>query len=377
MKDFYSFDEYSIPLWVKALFWGLYMVVFVYAVWKTLLSAPKKTKVSTIRQRRVEASYLIILYFAAYAVFYCVNPDYFRYRDWLNFPFSMDFHKEQVYAFLIMFCRSLPSEYPYEVFRLIVWGGGVLLVLYTSRMYRNLLMPGLNVLFLFVFYSGTFCYARASLAMTVYFMGISICLWGKNRWKQILGLGLAVCSYFFHHEMIIGIAALPALLLPFEKKKSICFSLILLAISITVLTYINSNLAIMESVFGNDELAEKMEEFSNQEQGVFRMSTFVKYADFFYPFFLITTIFYRYKKLPKPIAGIYRITFALLMATVAFMVVSGLRSTYTYRVMYITIIPMSILITYCYNQGLFKKYQFVIMLLLALLANSVRLINAS
>lgn len=370
MKDFYSFDEYSIPLWVKALFWGLYMVVFVYAVRKVFVSAPKNN-------RRVKVSNLIVLYFAIYAVFYCVNPDYFRYREWLSFPYLMDFHKEQVYAFLIMFCRSLPFDYPFEVFRLIVWGGGVLLVLYTSRMYRSLLMPGLTVLFLFVFYSSTFCYARASLAMAVFFMGVSIYLWRKNDWSKLFGMGMAICSYFFHHEMIIGIAVLPALLLSFEKKQSKYYSLVLLAILIGGITFINSNLELMESIFGADELAEKMEELNDQEQGAFRMSTFVKYADYFYPFFLITTIFYRYKKIPDTIAGIYRITFALLMATVAFMVVSGLRSTYTYRVMYITIIPMSILIAYCYNQGFFKKYQLAVMLLLALFANSVRLINAT
>ncbi len=370
MKDFYSFDEYSIPIWIKALFWGLYMVVFVYAVRKTLFSAPRN-------KRYVEASKLIAVYFTIYAVFYCVNPDYFRYRDWLNFPYLMDFHKEQVYAFIIMFSRALPFDYPFEVFRLIVWGGGVQLVLYTSKMYRSLLMPRLTVLFLFVFFSGTFCYARASLAMAVFFMGVSIHLWGKSLWPKLLGIGLAFFSYFCHHEMIIGIAALPALLLPFEKKKSRINSLALLTIIIGGITYINSNLALMESVFGNDELTEKMEEFNNQEQGVFRMSTFVKYFNFFFPFLLITNIFYKYKEMPDAIVGIYRITFALLMATVAFMVVSGLRSTYTYRVMYITIIPLSILITYCYNQGLFKKYQFVIMLIIALLANSVRLINAS
>lgn len=369
MKDFYSFDELSIPLWIKALFWGLYMVVFVYALWKTQFAAPKN-------KHHVEVSSLIVLYFAAYAVFYCINPDYFRYRDWMDIPYLMDFHKEQVYGFLILFCRSLPFEYPFEVFRLIVWGGGVLLVLYTSKMYRNLLIPELTVLFLFVFYSGSFCYARASLAMAVFFIGVSIHLWGKNLLAKMLGIGLAIGSYFFHHEMIIGVATLPALLLPFDKKKSIYFSLILLVIITTVLTYINSNLALMESVFGDDELVEKMEEFSNQEQGVFRMSTSVKYLNIFYPFLLITNIFYRYRTLPDAIAGIYRITFALLMATVAFMVVSGLRSTYTYRVMYITIIPLSILITYCYKQGLFKKYQFVIMLLLALLTNSIRLINS-
>ena len=369
MKDFYSFDEYSIPLWIKALFWGLYMVVFVYAVWELLIKAARK-------KRKVEVNYLIVLYFAAYAVFYCVNPDYFRYRNWLNFPFLMDFHKEQVYAFLIMFCRSLPFDYPFEVFRLIVWGGGVLLVLYTSRMYRSILMPGLTVLFLFAFFSGTFCYARASLAMAVFYMGVSLYLWGKNRWKQILGLGLAVYSYFFHHEMIIGIAALPCLWMSFEKKKMIKFSLIILVIIIVGLTYINSNLDLMENIFGADELVDKMEQLNEKEQRVFRLSTFISYLNVFFPFYLITKLFYRHKRLPKPIVGIYRITFGLLLATIAFFVVSGPRSVYTYRVLYITIIPMAIMMTYCYNQGYFKKHEFAIMLLLAVLTNSIRLINA-
>ena len=370
MKDFYSFDEYNIPLSIKTLFWGLYMVVFVYAVWKMMVVTPRS-------KRNVEVSQLFILYFAAYAVFYCVNPDYFRYREWLNYPHLMDFHKEQVYAFLIMFCRLLPFDYPFEVFRLIVWGVGLLLVYLTAKQYRRLLMPGLTVMLLFVFYSGTFCYARASLAMAVFFMGISIYLWGRHSLSKILGLSLAIGSYFFHHQMIIGIAVLPGLLFPFEKKKTRVVSLVLLGLFIAGITFINSNLTLMESILGNDELAEKMEDFNNQEQGVFRMSTFIKYSSIFYPFLLIAKSFYQQKKLTKPITGIFRITFALVMATAAFFVVSGSRSTYTYRVMYITIIPLSLLIAYGYNQGLFRRYQLVVMLILALLSNSVRLINAT
>jgi len=370
MKDFYSFDEYSIPLSIKVLFWGLYMVVFVYSVWKTLVASP-------MNRRNVEVSHLFILYFAAFAVFYCVNPDYFRYRDWIKYAIFEEWGKEQIYLFFILFCRRLPFSYPFEVFRLIVWGGGLLITLFTARMYRGLLRPGLVMLFLFVLFSATFCYARASLAMAVYFMGVSIYLWGKDHNDKLIGIALAVCSYFFHHELIISIVALPALLLPFEKKKSRVYSLILFVVVIGLLTFINSNLALMESIFGNEELVDKMEEFNNQEQGVFRMSTFVRYFAIFYPFILITRNFYRHKKLPTAIVGIFRITFALIMATAAFFVVSGSRSTYTYRVMYITIIPLSILITYCYNQGLFKKYQLVIILILALLSNSVRLINAA
>jgi hypothetical protein len=41
-------------------------------------------------------------------------------------------------------------------------------------MYRGLLLPGLALLLLFVFYAGSFSYGRASLAMAVYFLGIAL-----------------------------------------------------------------------------------------------------------------------------------------------------------------------------------------------------------
>ncbi len=368
MNNFYSFDEYSIPLWIKALFWGLYMVVFVYAVWKLLLAAPQN-------KRHVNASYLILLYFTAYAVFYCVNSDYFRYREWLNVPAFVNWQKEQVYTYIIMFCRSLPTRHSFELFRLIVWGGGLLLVFCTTQMGRRFLNPELVLMFLFVFFCGHFSYARVSLAMAVFFMGVGICMWVKHPLAKILGVGVAMCSYFFHHELIVGVALLPCMLLPFERKRAKKYSLILFAVIVAGIIYINSNLALLEDIFGNDEMADKIEYFNEKEQGAFRMSTFINYLNIFYPFFLITMSFHKHKCRRKAVAGMYRITFVLLMVTLAFFIVSGERSIYAYRVLYIMIIPLSIMIAYCYNQGFFKNYQLAIMFFLALLTNSVRLIN--
>lgn len=369
MKNFYSFDELTIPLEVKALFGGLYMVIVVYAVIKTLLAAPRN-------KRYVGASGFVALYFTVYAMFYCVNPDYFSYREWMNFPMFMDWNREQVYFFIIIFCRLIPFDYPFELFRLIVWGGGLLLVIFLARMYRSLLRPGLVILFLFVFYSGTYSYARGSLAMAVYFLGVGIFLWRKDHLSKVSGLALAISSYFFHHEMIIGIGALLCLMLPLEKKKSLPLVVAMLGVMMLGLLFINSNLGLMQSVFGADEIAEKMKTYNEREQGIFRASTAVSYLDFFYPSFLIMGFFYRCKRLPKAIAGLFRVTLVLLLATIAFFVVSGSRSTYTYRVLYISIIPMSILMAYCYNQGFFKKYQYVIMILIAIVANCMRLIQA-
>ncbi len=367
MKEFYSFDEFTIPFWIRSLYWGIYMVVFAFAVWKLLLS-------KTSYKQKKNVTYLFGVFFAFYAVFYCINPDYFRYREWLYVP-DIDFwEKEMFYVYTVILCRRLPFEYPYELFRLIVWGGGIFIVFQTFRMYRRMLLPGLSLLLLFVFYAGVFSYARASLAIAVYFMGIAIYLLQDRKALKLLGLCIALSSFYFHREMLIGIVLLPCLFIPFERKKYSFVSIILLLVVIIAISFVSSNLEFLDQMFDNDDISTKMEEINEKGQGAFRLSTLIKYLNFFYPFYLITK-YCRKKKNPHSIVGMYRITYGILMASIAFMIEFGSRSVYTYRVMYISMIPLTLLIGYGYNNGYFKRKLFLIMMIFALLSNSIRFIN--
>lgn len=369
MKLVYNFDGESIPAWVQLLFWLLYMVIFVYAFKKTVLSWNRNKRYNDI-------TWLFIVYFILYAIFYCVNDDYFQYRYWLyGFDFSY-WGKEMFYVYAILFSRRLPFEYQFEVFRLIVWGGAFSIAYYIYRMYRGLLLPGLTLLLLFVFYSSAFCYGRASLAMAVYFLGIALYLGLGNKgvFLKILGVVIAIFSYSFHHEMLVGIALLPCLFIKFEKRSMSYFSLLGLVIAMIALTYLSSYAQYLDSLFDNDELSSKVENFAEKEQGAFRLSTLIKYLDYFYPFFLITKHFWN-RKVPYFIAGMYRITYGILMVSFAFMVVLGSRSVFSYRIMYITMIPLALLISYGYYNKFFTKNQFLIMMLFALLTNSIRFIN--
>lgn len=370
MQDFYSFDEYSIPFWIRELYYSIYIAVYAYAIWKLFLSAPKNKKNSDVTR-------WFILFFVLYVVFYCINPDYFRYREWI---YGRDFSlwdKEQFYVYVILLCRRIPFDYPFEVFRLIVWGGAIAIAYFTFRLYRSLLLPGLALLLLFVFNAGTVSYARASLGMAVYFLGIALYLYNKDKMLLLraLGIALAVSSYYLHREMIVAIGLLPILFIPLEKKRMAFVSVFGLVAAIIGISFFINNTEYLDSIFDNDDITSKMEDFNEQEQGAFRLSTFIGYIKYFYPFYLITKIFWR-KKLPHMVSGMYRITYGILMASVAFMVVSGLRSVYTYRVMYISMIPMALLTGYCYCNGYFKKKELEIMMSLALVASSIRFVNA-
>ena len=368
MKLVYNFDGSAIPMWVQLLFWLLYMLISVYTFRKLFFQYQQNENCMDIRG-------LFTVFFMLYAVFYCVNDDYFNYRDWI-FGRNFDFWgKEYIYIPIIYFCRLLPISYPYEIFRLIVWGGGILIVYHTYRLYQGLLLPVLALLLLFVFYAGTFCYARASLGMAVYFFGVAFYLLHDRKTLKLLGIGIALLSFFFHHEMIIGIAVLPCIFIPFERKNFIILSLFMVLIAVFALSYVSSYLQFLDQMFDNNELSSKVETMSEKGQGVFRLSTLVKYLNYFYPFFLLMKTFWE-EEPPRSVIGMFRITYGILMASVIFMVVFGLRSVFTYRIMYISMIPMSLLIGYGYCHRYFTRNEFLIMMIFTLLASSIRFINA-
>jgi len=368
MQYIYGFDENTIPFWIKALYWGLYMLAFVYAIRKT-------SSLVTKDEEPRDVTIWFGVFFALYAVFYCINDDYFSYRQWIDGRDFSWWTKEYFYVYVILFCRSLPFDYPFEVFRLIVWGGAIFIAYQTYRLYEELLLPGLTLLLLFVFHAGVFCYARASLAIAVYSLGIALYLFHNGMIWKLLGIAVAFSSYFFHHELLIGIAVLPCLFIPLERRDFSCLSIFLLLFAIVAISFFSSNLDYLDALFDNDDITSKIEDYNEKEQGVFRLSTFIRYLKFFVPFCLLTISFWK-KGAPYPVIGMYRITYGIMMASVAFMVIFGLRSVYVYRTMYITTIPTSLLIGYGYCQGYFTKKQFLIMIALALLSSSTSIINA-
>lgn len=368
MNYIYQFDEFSIPLWIHTLFWILYFIPFLLYFYKLVLNRKKEI-------HRTHTTVLFTLYFIVFVVFYCIGTDYFSYRNWV---FNSDFtlwSKEMVYPLLIQFCKSLPTDYPYELFRLIVWGGAILIVSLSAWQYRQHFDHGLAIVFLFVFYCSSFCYARASLAMSVYFAGLSLFLNAQNKTIRTLAVILACTSYFFHHEMIVGICLLPFLFIPFEKKRVLFLSIFVILIALIVLSFSSFNMGYLNSVFDNDDISSQIEHFNDKEQRTFRMSTLVSYLTYFYPFYLITKLLFK-KKAPYSVTRMYRIVYGIIMVSIAFMIVSGARSVFTYRVVFISMIPLTLLINYCYCIGYFNRKQLLIMMVLALLSNSVLYINA-
>lgn len=419
MNFVYNFNETSIPSRIKILFWVLYVVPFLFMWGKVIYN--KKIKIpktiiayiyisfsalfvvvycihfdylywllyiipflflwgkSLYKKKefpKAISTYFFISFFALFAVFYCINSDYFAYRDWVSGRDFTFWAKEQIYVLIILLCKLLPTNYPYEAFRLIVWGGAVILVYFSARQYKEKLNSGAVVFFLFVLFSSTFCYARASLAMSVFFAGLSLFFYAQGRLQKMLSMTLAVSSFFFHYEMIVGIGLLPCLFIPFEKRKSRIFILVVFVIGLAVISYLLSNPQFVDILFGNDDMSDKIEDFNDKEGGSFRLSTFVNYFKYYLLLILFSIYLKKNNENEKFILGLYRITCGIMMVATIFAIVAGVRSTYTYRILYISMIPLSIMLSYFYFNGYVKKQHMILILIFAFLSNSVRFINS-
>lgn len=419
MNFVYNFNETSIPSWIKILFWVLYIVPFLFLWGKVInkkkIKIPKafttyiyifisvlfalayciyfdtlywlfciipfiflwgKALYKKKKYPKAISTYFFISFFALFAVFYCINSDYFAYRDWLSGRDFTFWAKEQIYVLIILLCKLLPTSYPYELFRLIVWGGAVILVYFSACKYKEKLNSRAVVFFLFVLFCSTFCYARASLAMSVFFAGLSLFFYAQGRLQKILSMSLAVSSFFFHYEMIVGIGLLPCMFIPFEKRKSRIFVLVVFVIGLAVILYLLSNPQFVDILFGNDDMSDKIEDFNDKEGGSFRVSTFVNYFKYYLLLFLFSVYLKKNNEIEKFILGLYRITCGIIMVATIFAIVAGVRSTYTYRILYISMIPLSIMLSYFYFNGYVKKQHMILILFFAFLSNSVRFINS-
>lgn len=142
------------------------------------------------------------------------GTDWYHYlEEFVNIKAGCGTSLENVYVWIIQ--NISPN---YLSFRLIVFGGALLLFLKTVN---NLSVSKELVLFLFgVIYIIWFSYARATLAMALAFYGYSLIVKNTHNFRSVvLGCLILLSSYYFHKTaaFAIGVVALALLLKKFPR----------------------------------------------------------------------------------------------------------------------------------------------------------------
>lgn len=291
---------------------------------------------------------LLITFFAVTA---CYTGDFFGYKELVKlYDISMDnYHLEPIYQFIIVLVNN-----NYVLFRTIVWGGSVLCIMRTAKTFNTNVLMTLFIMFLL--FTTQFCYARATLAMSVYFLGLSVFLKGQEYRRPlvfILGLALLMCSYLFHKSMLVVIALTIFCFIPITKKTIVPILLGLLILSIGIDTLTSSFQDALMSM-GDTQLSEKIEQSRELDEGRQSVNaTFFGWISLiweyvpFYLTFIIVAIEMLKKDIQKgPMVGIFRVTFAIVVMSTMLLFFSTQSFTYFYRYLYMSFIPLSILTVY-------------------------------
>lgn len=152
---------------------------------------------------------------------------YYHYYLWAKGDGITHVPMEEPYLWLLKnVCQS------YIQFRLIVWGGALLLFLWCIKFLK--LNLSLSLFFFCCIFLIYFSYARVSLAITMITLGYClVCDHNTNISKKIFGLIIIASSFYFHKSAILGICAvLLSLIINKFGKKGIYIAILLYPITI-------------------------------------------------------------------------------------------------------------------------------------------------
>ena len=362
-----SFTEDSIPQWYRVLYSGIMLALCIFSFFYI-----KKVKLPLEEKRRRSIGFLV--FFIFFSIGYCVNSDYFNYRNWVIWAsrwYDSD-ASVALYQSLAYWCNG-----NYDLFRFVVWGGGLILVYISSRKLH--IDSFTTLLILFVFYCTYFCYARASLAMAVYWFGVVffVTTSSKSIIKKIIGIILIFSSIIFHREMIVPVLCLPFMFVSFSRKYAIAYIIVILVVIALAFVVFRDNIG----VFGNfylDKMAKYEEQMMygemmwQQRNWNGLLKTYIGYMLYLIPIAVISLKIFSTKNITsvsQSTIRIHRVALGIVISALAIYIVYGGETVFFYRTLYTTQIPIALLSTELFSQRNIGKRSLLLMLFIAFIFN--------
>lgn len=309
-----------------------------------------------------KTNYWLVLAALLLIITACIDGDWFSYREMVyNYDFIVGAynHGEPIYAYIIRFIHN-----NYLLFRIIVWGGALGITCLTF--YRFGVNINTAVFFLIAVFLVKFNYSRATLGMASYFLGLSFLLKPGKSNIFIRFIIVVFCfwgGYEFHHSIILLIFVTIVAYLPMEKPYVVLILLVLLPF---FASFFHDNFLLIDQL-ENEYISKKLNNYIERDTGSSniygKIAGIISYGAFILPIIIDTIIVAKNSKtIELPIKRLYRITIvtSLLAFMFAFM---GLNSTvFIYRILFMTMIPLTILTVYLYENKLMtlKTYSAVV-----------------
>lgn len=371
---------------------NLYLNLYCFFLYCFLLLISLRGNIGVINREQYNfRSFLLFCGIILFALTSFINDDFFHYYETMGeykngVMDEQHLGVEMPYQHIIYFIQG-----NYALFRLIVWGGSLLLILLGVKIFGT---NAYNTMFLvLVGYIIIYSYARATLAMSIYALGVIIVSVESehkfNLLKKIIGIAIIALSIYFHRSMItVVIASLFIIFLPykrnFAKNSLIIFPLIVFLFS-TILRIVIDDLSTMSNSFIDDEtgILSKMEHYEELTTATSNFFGYIglilKYSTFYIPFFIIAN---RFRTSPEVInirkrgLFLYLITYIIIAIATSMLFLGFSNSILFYRYLFMSFIPLCILISYMRKYRMLGHRQYNAIVCCLVLSNLFQLFTA-
>lgn len=333
-------------------FFNILIVFCNYCVLKDALKYPFK-----VSKAKYNIGWILCLLFCLFSFW---GTDWFHYLEtYFIIRAGYETNLENVYVWII---QNLSPDY--LIFRLIVWGTALYLLIKTVN---NLsVSKELVLLLLGIIYIIWFAYARATLAMAMAFYGYSLIIKNNYNFRSfLLGVVIFLSSYFFHKSatFAIGVVALALFLKRFPRYTLwillISFPLALVLAKIGVASFM------LTDIDGDGDMASYMatgqrymeEDLSTHGIGAILQSMFERI-----PYYLTACLGFgiiRQKKIiiPNDVKSYIILQILLVLISSIFAFDLGVNTSTIYgRFLRFAAIPTTIVMAYLYQSGYRHKY---------------------
>lgn len=314
-------------------------------------------------------SWLLVLIFCLFAYW---DTDFFSFRQDFFSPNFNDF-RDPLYYYL-----SFAAFKSYTIFRLLIWGTGLLL--FKKTIERFSISKNIAIYIFVLFFLLTFSYARVSLGMAMFFYGASLLLNPSKDHRSlsiIAGLLFIACSYWGHRSMSLLILLTPMLMVKLNKKTSIL--LILAGVTFSSLAAILlSKLAGGEIILSGElsDVGDAASHYAANESTIDYNWKFMLIKNLRNYSFMVLILYFIWKmtlskdsyRIMPYIKRLTALCCTILIIAISFMNVLGLGAEVIgYRYLYMLGIPSCIILSYLVDNGITKPATAFILLMPAIL----------
>ena len=299
----------------------------------------------------------------------CIDTDWFHYREMVydyDVVIGASNYGEPIYRYFIDWVGQ-----NYLLFRLIVWGLAFLLTCIAFRRFE--VNINLAVFFLIAVFLIKFNYARATLGMASFYVGLSYLI--KPRKGHLVFSLICVALFFwgayeFHHSMLILIILAPLVVfLPMDKPLILLVVLLALPFIASIL---NESFVLVDQ-FDNEYISEKLNR--NLERESSRANVFgiiqsaISYGVFIIPIIVNSVVLSKnHRCVSSTMIKMYRVTISIVILAISFLFMGLESRLFVYRILFMSFIPLTILTVYLFENRLMNRKSYRVIVLWGILA---------